>query len=256
MRRSMVAARWAGLLVGLVAGWLTLDAGPLGVGTLLGAPVLGVCVLVGVVVGELLGARGRRQRVRVAALEVRRVQDYLPTHLTTAVAVTAFTLCVLLAVTTAMGSEDDMGRPGRRLTQQCSMAMTASHGPWPGSFYSVPLVGVEVLGGVIALVALRSLVLRRRHGTDPVALSADDAQRRRSAAAVVGSLGVLVSLPLAGVALTSAVAMRGIVCRPVAWDVAAMVLVLMALAALGVAGWSAAAILAPSAARPPAALTR
>ena len=244
MGRTMVGARWAGLLVGVVAAVLVLGSGSLGVGVLLSAPALGLGVLLGVVVGELIGSRVSRDRVRVAALEVRRVRDYLPRGLTATVATAGSLLAALLALTTAMAAPDDMGRSGRALFRRCSAAMGESHGPWPGSFYSLPLAVVLLVGAGIALVALRVVVLRPRSSGpgDPLE---DDAWRRRSVTAVVGSLGVLVALPLAGVAFLAAAGLGGIGCRPVAWTVGAWVLGLTVPAALAVATWSALAIVAP-----------
>jgi len=231
--------------VGVVAAVVVDSRGPLGMGALLGAPVLAVCVLLGVVVEELVAARAPHDRVREASLEVRRVRDYLPRALTVAVAGTGVALVVLLVVTTLMGSDDDLGRPGRALVRACSATMTASHGPWPGSFYSVPLALVLLLGAVTATAALRALVLRRRAATDPAGVVADDTARRRAATTVMGALGLVFALPLAGVAITSAAALHGIDCRPVAWTVGSWVVGLLVPGALAIAAWSAAAVMSP-----------
>lgn len=244
MARTMAVARWAGLVVGVVAALVVLGSGSLGVGVLLSAPALGLGVLLGVVVGELLGSRVPRERLRVAALEVRRVRDYLPRPLTATVATSGALLLVLLAVTTAMAAPDDMARPGRTLFRRCSAAMGQRHGPWPGSFYSVPLVVVLAAGAASALLALRVVVLRPR-SSGPDDLAQDDAWRRRSVTAVVGSLGVLVALPLAGVAFLAAAGLAGIDCRPAWWTAAAWVLGAAVPGALAVATWSALAIVAP-----------
>lgn len=240
----MVGARWAGLVVGVVAAVLVLGSGSLGVGVLLSAPALGLGVLLGVVVGELIGARVPRERARVAALEVRRVRDYLPRGLTATVATSGAALMVLLAITTAMAAPDDLGRPGRTLFRRCSATWGQSHGPWPGSFYSVPLAVVLAAGVAVALVALRAVVLRPR-SSGPGDLAEDDSWRRRSVTAVVGSLGVLLALPLAGVAFLAATGLAGIDCRPAWWTGLAWLLGATVPAALAVATWSGMAILAP-----------
>src|SRR5690348_18438168 len=92
--------RWAGLGAGLAVGGAAAGWGALGRGFLLAAPVFGLCVLTGVVAGELT-VRPPGGRTRAAVLEVRRVRDYLPRRLTTAVLGAAVALASLAAVTTA-----------------------------------------------------------------------------------------------------------------------------------------------------------
>lgn len=73
--------------------------------------------------------------------------------------------------------------------------MAVATGPWPGSFYTLPLSGIVAFGLVIAYFSLRTIATRPRSGVDPDSVSFDDALRRRSARAVVGACGVIVSIP-------------------------------------------------------------
>jgi hypothetical protein len=213
--RTVGAWRGAGTTVGIaVAAW-SLQADSLGRGLMLAAPLLALCVLAGVVVGELL-VSAPAGPVRQAGLAVRRWQAYLPARLTVAVVGSAGLLAGILVATTLAGSPDDMGRAGRWLARQCSAVMTQAHGPWPGSFYAVPLAAV--VGGGLLLAGLAVLRIARRpsQGEDP---AIEDALRRRSAAAVTAAAGLLVAVPLAGVSAIAGMGLLGIECRPALWTV-------------------------------------
>jgi hypothetical protein len=231
---ARVTARWriAGLVVGVVVGVGAAGLDVLGRRLLLAAPMCALCVLAGVVAGELR-VTSPEGPVRSAGLEIRTVRDYLPRALTRAVAAATVLLAVVLVLTTAAGSPDDLGRAGRTLARQCSAVSGQSVGPWSGSFYSVPLGVVLVSGLLLAGIALRRVVHRPRSGDDP---RVDDALRRHAAEAVIASCGLLVAVPLAGVSFFAAHALLTIECAPAAWTVAGagLGLLMPALAVLAV----------------------
>jgi hypothetical protein len=103
-------ARLAGVVVGIVVGLVAAYQGGLGRGLLLAAPLCALCVLAGVLVGELR-VSAPAGPVRQAALEVRRIRDYVPRALGSAVIAAVALLAVILVLTTAAGSPDDMGVP-------------------------------------------------------------------------------------------------------------------------------------------------
>ena len=177
---------------------------------MLAVPLCALCVLAGVVLGELRVAAPQGP-VRSATLEVRRVRDYLPRRLTATVGTATALLLVVLALTTATGSADDLGRAGRSFARRCSAVTGGATGPWPGSFYALPLGAVVVMGLVLAGFALRRVVRRPRQGEDAIV---DDALRRQAAEAVVAACGLLVALPFAGVSLLTAAALHNHVCPP------------------------------------------
>lgn len=234
-------ARWRalGLALGLIAGVLMLSDGGLGRGPMLAAPIFGLWVLMGVIVGELLiPAPGGP--IRRATLEVRRIRDYLPRGLTTVVTATTALLGGILVATTLAGSADDQGRAGRSLARECTAIMGEATGPWPGSYYSVPLalaVGVGLLG---AALASRVIVRRPRRGEDR---AVDDEARRRAVSAVVAASGILVAVPLIGVSLTAAGALLRVSCRPEWWSTLAWSLLVLAVALVILLGWCAATLL-------------
>jgi hypothetical protein len=243
--RRTAGWRWAGVIGGLVAGGAAAASGALGRGLLLAAPVFGLCVLAGVVIGET-SVRSPTGRTRMAALEVRRVRDYLPRGLARAVVAAAALLVALLAVTTATGAADDVGRPGRILLLQCTSALQQGAGPWPGSFYSVPLAALVVTGLLAASAALRVVVRRPRSGADLATVAADDALRQRAARTITGACGVLVTLPLAGACLLTAVALLSLSCRPTWWTFAGWSLLALLPALAVLMGWCAASVLSPA----------
>jgi hypothetical protein len=246
--RTTTRWRLVGLVVGLGAGLAVTALDVLGRGLLLAAPVGALCVLGGVVVGELRIARPLGP-VRSAGLEVRRVRDYLPSALTRGVAGASALLGLLLVATSLAGSPDDMGRAGRTLARQCSALVSQAVGPWPGSFYSLPLAAVVLSGLLLAAFALRRVVHRPRSGEDR---SADDALRRRAAEAVTAGVGLLVAVPLAGVSAFAAHALANVGCAPTSWRVAAGALGLLVPALAVLAAWCVVVLITPTGRQPAA----
>jgi hypothetical protein len=225
--RHTSAWRRAGFLAGLAAGGVAAFSGALGRGLLLAAPVFALCIVAGVVVGEA-SVRSPGGRARLAAVEVRRARDYLPRRLAPAVIAAMALLLALLTVTTATGAADDLGRSGRVVVLQCSTALQQSAGPWPGSYYSLPLVIAVTAGLIAGAAALRSVVRRPRAGADAEAVAADEVLRRRAGQAITSACGILIAVPLAGCCLVTARALLSLSCGPacltfVAWAILALV---------------------------------
>lgn len=237
-RDPAARSRWAGILAGLAAAALAVRFDELGRGLLLAAPVFGLCVLGGTLAGEL-----HRQRpggeIRRASLRVRRLTDYLPPVLGSVVAGSAVALFGLAALTTATGSSDDLRRAGREVS--CAWeGGTASAGPWPGLYYTVPMLSVVVAGLLTAAVVLHRIVRRPQ----PAGLG-DDAARRRSGEVVTAAAGMLVLVPLAGMAITSSWALDALtpVCTAAWWSGSFLALQGTGGAAFGAACWCGAVLL-------------
>ncbi|MGW3494213.1 hypothetical protein [Streptomyces sp. NPDC001020] len=197
------STRWAGLLIGLIAGQLVAYGlgGGEGLGILYAIPVFGLCAVAGVLVGDALTARPQG-RVRTAGLAPRRVRDCLPPRLTRLLLVQAAILVVLLAVAAAVASPDDQGRAGRWLTLSCQADGTASYGPWPGLYYGLPLlvsvaVSTAACGWSLARIARRSC---------------DERTRQERTRAIVAAWGLTVAAPLLGAAATASGALTSIGC--------------------------------------------
>jgi len=244
--RKAVGWRWAGLGLGVVVASVTAvtaSAGLYNLGAMLSPPVFGLCVMGGVIAGEL-STIPRRQGVRTAALETRTVGEYLPRVLSGLVTASTLGLGALLVTTTLMGSADDAGLAGRFLSRQCRPEIWARNGPWPGSFYSVPL-GIAVVVGLLgAAAALRTVVLRPRAGSDPDLVVADDVLRRRSVEAVVAATGVMVAASLSGVAFVAGIQLHRIACSPASWTVLGVALLAVGALMLLLTSWCLALLLA------------
>ena len=239
--RSMTRWQVVGMGVGVVAAGLVATIDGLGRGLLLAPAVLTLGVLMGVVGGQLR-ISAPDGPVRSAGLAVRRVGDHLPLRLTAAVVAVTVLLVLVLLLTTALGSPDDLGRSGRALMRQCSATSGESRGPWPGSFYSLPLAATVLTGLALAAFTLRRIVQRPAQGEDP----AVDADLRIAATrSVTAAVGLLVSVPLIGVALLSAQGLLGISCGPVWWDVVGIALLLTVPLLLTLAVWCTACLVLP-----------
>lgn len=227
-----------GAVAGTLAGLVVATADPLGRGVLLAPAVAALGLVVGVLVAELVVRPPTTER-RSASLQVRRVRDYLPRGLTVAVLAAGLVLLSLGTLTTLTGSPDDLGREGRWLSLSCSPTTASASGPWPGSYYTVPLAALVLVGLVVAVVGVRLAVSRpplaaiapaaadgtsvgRVTTADPTPW-VDDELRARSVRAVVAGAGVMLGLPLVGLCLTAGTALLGHGCG-IAW---------FALAALG-----------------------
>jgi hypothetical protein len=118
-----------------------------------------------------------------------------------------------LSATSAVASPDDLGRSGRFLAFQCGDHGSGG-GPWPGSYYTVPIGLTVLIGLVVAVLATRAVVRRPRPLADDLSHQADDQLRRASARAIVAASGVLITVPLAGSALVAGTVLTNLSCAP------------------------------------------
>ena len=237
---------WAAALVlGGVAAWLVNGRFDLGRGTMLVPAVLGLFVVAGVGLAETVVRPQRPTGRRTASLSSRRVADYLPRTLATAVGGIAALHLATLALTTATASTDDMGRAGRQIAAQCG-SMGSAAGPYPGGFYSSPLALLLIIIGLIAVAALTAVVSRPR-GFAPDDVG-DDELRRRSMSRVLAATGAAVAASHVGIAFFAGGALLRLDCQqawmaPVGWLLLASVP-----EALLLLGWFLVRLVAPGAA--------
>lgn len=182
--------RLAGMVLGSAAAWFLAMSLPLGLGFALAGPAFAIVLLLTALLAERFSPRRRLAGPRSASLEVRRIRDYLPRWASFLAAAGSVFLIVFLASTTAIGSTDDQGRPGRAFTHTCG-EYTQMFTPWPGSFYAVPVLIASGICLALTVIALREVVLRPR-------LSPDDSTRRRASEVIVAAYGIAVLTPLAG----------------------------------------------------------
>ena len=240
-----VRVTWtAALVVGGLAAWLVNGSFDLGRGTMLAPGVLGLFGVAGVGLAETLVRPQRPTGPRTALLVPRRVADYLPRALSTAVgAITALHLATL-ALTTASASTDDMGRAGRQIAARCGQTASAA-GPYPGSFYSVPLIVLLSVIGLATAAALTAVV-RRPRGFAPDDVG-DDVLRQRSATRVVAATGAAVAASHVGIAFFAGAALLNMDCQRGWMGPTGSVLLGTMTAALLLLGWFLGRIVIPGA---------
>ncbi|MCT1620064.1 hypothetical protein [Janibacter hoylei] len=175
------------------------------------APAVGgMTLLLVMCVGELRSPR-QTTLTRTAVARPRRVRDLVgagPLALALAtIAVAALT--TTLVVGTAMGSPDDLGRAGRALTTVCGDATTV-RGPWPGSYYAIPIAAALLVGLVAAAVTYRTIVVRPARGAEGA--DVDDALRRWSTRSVLLTVALVCWATLVPLLLLMTVAHSGGTC--------------------------------------------
>ncbi|WP_392543927.1 hypothetical protein [Oryzobacter telluris] len=210
--------RVVGLVLGVVVAGLLFSLGErvdaLGRLTALAPVALGAGILLGTIVGELT-ARPPVGIRRSAVMERRSLGALVPRGRAVVLGVGSALLAGTLGIGAAWGSPDDLGRAGRSYARTCEVVlpdlgrttMGSAHGPWPGSFYAVPLAVAFVVLAVLVAVALRAVVARPRPELDSHGL--DTTLRRWSVgnvltAATVTVLGTLG--PVSGLVLSALMA--------------------------------------------------
>jgi hypothetical protein len=196
--------RVIGGVLGTLAAWLVADGLPLGRGIALAGPVFAAVLLLTALVAQRFAPRPGPAGPRSASLAIRSISDHLPRFPAHVAAVSTVVLIALLTGTTYAAVPDSEGRLGRAFTRVCdTMGGTAS--PWPGSYYSLPiLVATGVCLG-LALLALRAVTRRPR-------LAGDEGARRRTAEIIVSGYSIAVLTPLAGCAVVTAGALDSTLC--------------------------------------------
>jgi hypothetical protein len=233
------AGRWLGLLAGLAATSWLFRTGDIELALLLSGPLVGIALLGGVLLGELMRPGPERGPARRALLETRRIETYLPSW-TRLVRWFAGAYVVLIVVS-VLNNRADVDAAGREVHYVCDNGSLL--GPvWLPTAYAIPALTLVLLGLGAAVGALHLLVRRPRPAGIDVA--EDDQARSDAAAAVLAACAVLVAVPLAGLSLLAASSLAFSCAGPLGQLGAAPLLVL-AVAAASVACWALVGLLLP-----------
>jgi hypothetical protein len=196
--------RLIGIVLGAIVAWQFADGLPLGRGFALAGPAFAAVLLLTALVAERFAPRPARAGPRSASLTIRRIRDYLPRYPAYVAGVSTVVLVVLLAGTTKAGDPDSEGRRGRALTRVCE-TMVASSSPWPGSYYSIPILIATGICLVLTVIALQAVTRRPQ-------LAGDEGARRRSAEVIVSAYGIAVLTPLGGCVVATVSGVYGTQC--------------------------------------------
>jgi hypothetical protein len=247
VRGRTVAWRFTGLGVGVAAAIFlaTLPSESLGLGVALAPPTFALCLLAGVIVGEVF-VRVPVGPTRTASIEVRSVRAFLPRVMLRWVSGAASVLFGFLIVTTILAVPDDMGRVGRAIAVSCSPDVTAQAGPWPGLYYSLPIGGAVLLGVGLAALAARVVAARPRPQVEESGRILDDHLRRASGRTIVAAVGVLVAAPLAGSAAFAGTALQTVGCGSTALRLVGLACIGLALVGAVAAAAFVATVLLPA----------
>lgn len=259
--RRVQLVRGLSLLLAVLVAIFVAGTGQNGQGMAIAPATAGLVLVVGVLVGEMLGHSAARTP-GVAGLESRRLTDYLPKGLTWCVALCTLATFAYFAWSTAVAAPDDRGNPGRVYAYGYDdRSVSGGFSPFPGSFYTGPMIAGLVLLIAMAATALLVVKNRPRDGSDPVLVASDDVLRVRAIESAIAGLGAGVGGTIAGAAGLVAGAMvpdilwpypvaDGVVMVP-NFDAAPWFSLALALFGLVLALWCVAVLLMPGAGREP-----
>jgi hypothetical protein len=212
LRRRSGLAVLLGLAVGALAAlaMLAVRNGDLGRLASVAPSAGGVAALLVVSMAELTTPHLEGD-VRTASLQKRRRLDAVDVPTVRMAVATFLVLTLALSLGWAMGSADDMGRPGRSISTVCE-ATSQSRAPWPGSFYGgLMLYGVGLLA-VATFAAAAAVAERPRVGaTSP---ETDMRLRRESSRQILLVSTAAAACTLVPVSGLMAGALLGLDCRP------------------------------------------
>lgn len=219
----------------------------LGRGAALGPALGGIVLVATICIGELRTPR-QTTLTRTAGTRPRLVRDYLTRGPAVVAGLGLTALGVALAVGTALGSPDDLGRAGRALTTRCQ-DVTMTHGPWPGSYYALPIALATLASVVLAVLTCRAIATRPAHGIEGAAL--DGALRRSSIRSVLLAVALVCWVTLVPVLLfMTGGLLSGGSCQSTTMRLLGLGCAVGTLVALVLAGGTLAALLRPPAVVP------
>lgn len=176
-----------------------------------------------------------------ASLEARSPRRYVPRGPLAAGVASLVGLLAILAWCLARQVDDPAEPAFGRALERTLAGVTSTRGPFPGQYYSTPLV-VVVAGALAMACVVAALALARpRNGADPAVVRVDEVVRFRGVegAVAAGVLAVAGSLFVVATMLAAVLALE--------WVWASVLFLVVLLAALALVGWAVAALTVPGA---------
>ncbi|MFJ3224371.1 hypothetical protein ACIPJS_13570 [Streptomyces sp. NPDC086783] len=232
-------ARWSGLAIGIIAAQALSTLGHIEFEqrVVFCITAFGLCAVAGVLLADALTLVPQGV-VRTASLAPRLVRDHVPPHMGPVIAFQGVSLAVLLAIAAVTASIDSgqIYTSGEAVAITCN-GMRAHLGPWPGLYYSLPMVGALAIATPTCGWALR------RIADGP----GERQQRRDRAWAVTGAWGLLVSSQQLYAVLMVSVSLTETGCAGVMGALTFWVFYPLALLNLFTLVWSLVTVVAPRA---------
>lgn len=207
MRRTTTAWRVAGILLAAVVGRYMLSSG--GVAPALAPAVAAGVIIVGVLLGQWQTYRAA-QTPGTAALERRSLRSYVPTWLVAILLVAGSLMAAGFVLGISLGSvppEPGSGSVlGASLNWTCQVhtsegmqTIGGGIGPFPGSYYSLPMLISFIPPLLMAIGGLWMVVARPRNGADEDLVYVDDALRTQTAEGILASIALMLGVSMVGV---------------------------------------------------------
>lgn len=218
LRSVAVRARVSGMAGGALVGVALLALDRTGRLVAVAPAVAGIVLVVAVMLGQRL-ARDAARVAGQASLERRATANYLPGWPVVSVSAALALLAALLAWTTARAAETDLGRVSG-FAFECVVdhgsgtgVVTMLRSPFTGAYYSIPIAISTALLVAMAGIALWTVTMRPRNGSDVDLVRLDDALRRQTSEGIVAGVGLSVGITLMAVGGLTAMAAAPALCH-------------------------------------------
>ena len=197
LRADIVRVRLIAFGAGLILAGATSYLGNLGLGLALAPAVLALTMIFGQRLLELKHAKAASEQ-RAASLVTRSAGDYLRPVVGAIAALAFISFAWVIIGGEIFGSPDDAGL-NRSLSLQCG-DYSSSNGPYPGTFYTRPMLISAIVLIAVAAWAIMTIV-RRPRDARPEVIGVDDSLRVESTQGIISALTIGLGLQAFGASL-------------------------------------------------------
>ncbi|OKL50417.1 hypothetical protein [Boudabousia marimammalium] len=216
MHRTTWLVQGIALFLALLTVPLTGLLGPLGLGNALSPTIFGIILIAGILLHQRLHYRAATQPGK-AALERRTARQYVTKRPAIVSALAVLLLLTLVVFSHYLAAPDEAGR--MRNYQVACQGSLQSSSPFPGSYYTLPVLAGLAITVVVAGFTLWFNARRPRNGADPQLVAADDTLRFNSAESVLSAVGLTTAASSLGLS-TFGVVTTATTCELESWGAA------------------------------------